>query len=187
MLRIIFTSLVLNSCSYPRFYFFSWSLCDFATLDHSLGTLNFNFPLQYVTQLTSLSLSNPLAISDEGSCYSPNLLEPHSQLLCPFQQWSHEREEREHEPANSLKMSTIFLKHIFDHVILCLKNSSDSLAWYSEIFQSQAPSYFPNLFSIFFMKFVTHTHSLNALHRIILQVYCIPGTWGEIYTCFLYE
>lgn len=133
-----------------------------------------------MTQLTSLSLSNPLAISDEGSCYSPNLLEPHSQLLCPFQQWSHEREE-------SLKMSTIFLKHIFDHVILCLKNSSDSLAWYLKIFQSQATSYFPNLFSIFFMKFLTHTHSLNALHRIVLQVYCISGTWGAIYTCFLYE
>lgn len=43
--------------------------------------------------------------------------------------------------------------------------------------------YFPNLFSIFSMKFLTHTHSLNALHKIILQVYCIPGTWGAIYTC----
>lgn len=127
--------------SHPQLLFL---LLVFSVILHPLTT-TWHFKLQLsliiCDSATSLSLSDPLAISDEGSCYSPNLLEPHSQLLCPFQQWSHEREE-------SLKMSTIFLKHIFDHVILCLKNSSDSLAWYLKIFQSQVAAIFPT-FSLF--------------------------------------
>lgn len=92
-LSFTFTSLVLNSWFILQLLFLLLILCPLTThLAHWTSTFLYDLWLRLL--LLAQQIHWPSPFRDPISVTKPS--EPHSLLLCPFQQWCHERGEGEH-------------------------------------------------------------------------------------------